>query len=399
MAENSKQKKQYTILISIIMFSLTVLLMCFFSYIKDYAVVDIIRNTVLAGMGSFMTLLVMAQTREEGGYDYDNATHSIRFLMLYLVCLAIAVACGFLPGAGWPFLVIFVALCLFSNMLTGVSCGSLLLVISVLLSGSGIEIFTMYFICGLLGAVLFRGLCDTYKIGVPLIVSLLFLVTAETATVVLYANETLKWELFLIPFMNVIISLILLLIILKMFYSRVIYLYRDKYMEINDPECPLLVELKEHSKDEYYLAMHTAYFCERIAKKLSLDEEAAKTAGYYHRIGVLSEENTWKGVWEKIENYDFPPKPLKILREYVDKDTQKTHKETAVLIMSNAVISSVLYLLAHSKEELNYDRVIDAVFKKKLETGILNDCDITMAEITAMQKLFKEEKLYYDFLR
>lgn len=398
MAEDNKQKKQYTILISAVMFGITVLLTCFFSYVKDYAVVDIIRNTVLTGMGSFLVLLLMAQTRENKSYEYDNGTHGLRFLVLYIVCLVVAVACGFLPGAGWPFLVIFIALSLFSNTLVGIAAGTLFLTVSVLLSGSGMEIFTMYFVCGLLGAILFRGLSDTYKIGVPLTVSLLFLLTAETATVVLYANETLKWELFLIPLMNIIISLILLLIILKMFYSTVIYLYRDKYMEINDPECPLFIELKEHSKDEYYLAMHTAYFCERIAKKLSLDAEAAKTVGYYHRIGVLLEENTWEKVQEKIESYAFPPKALEILKEYVDKDTTKKQKETAVLIMSNAVISTILYFLAR-KQEMDYDQIIDAVFKKKLETKILNDCDITMAEITAMQKLFKEEKLYYDFLR
>ena len=225
MAEDNKQKKQYTILISAVMFGITVLLTCFFSYVKDYAMVDIIRNTVLTGMGSFLVLLLMAQTRENKTYEHDNATHGLRFLMLYIACLTVAVACGFLPGAGWPFLVIFISLSLFSNTLVGIASGTL---VSVLLSGSGMEIFTMYFVCGLLGAVLFRGLSDTYKISVPLTVSLLFLLTSETAVVVLYANETLKWELFLIPFMNVIISLILLLIILKVFYSTVIYLYRDK---------------------------------------------------------------------------------------------------------------------------------------------------------------------------
>lgn len=399
MTEDNKQKKQYTRLISAVMFGITVLLVCFFSYFKEFAVADIIRNTVLSGMGGFIVILLMARVREEESLDYNNHYHPLRFFVIYMMGLIVSVACGFLPGAGWPYLVIFVSLCLFSNTLVGLASGTLLLLVSVLLSGCGIEIFVMYFICGLAGAVLFKGLSDTYKIGVPLVVSLLFLLTAQTATVVLYANETLKPELFLIPFMNIIISLIMLLIILKSFYSTVIYLYRDKYMEINDPECPLFVELKEHSKDEYYLAMHTAYFCERISKKLELDAEAAKTVGYYHRIGMLLEENEWDKVLDKIAPYEFPPKALEILKEYVDKNTPMKQKETAVLLMSNAVISSILYLLAHNKGELNYDQIIDAVFKKKLETGVLHNSDITLSEIITMKKLFKEEKLYYDFLR
>lgn len=399
MTEDNKQKKQYTRLISAVMFGLTVLLVCFFSHFKEFAVADIIRNTVLCAMGGFVVLLLMARSREEGSLDYNNHFHPLRFFVIYMIGLVISVACGFLPSAGWPYLVVYVSLCLYSNTLTGIASGTLLLLVSVLLSGCGIEIFVMYFVCGLAGAILFKGLSDTYKIGVPLVVSLLFLLTAQTATVVLYANETLKPELFLIPAMNIIISLILLLIILKVFYSTVIYHYRDKYMEINDPECPLFVELKEHSKDEYYLAMHTAYFCERIATKLDLDAEAAKTVGYYHRIGMLLKENEWDKVSEKIAPYEFPPKALEILKEYVDKSTPMRQKETAVLVMSNAVISSILYLLAHNKEELNYDQIIDTVFKKKMETGVLNNSDITLSEIVIMKNLFKEEKLYYDFLR
>ena len=203
----------------------------------------------------------------------------------------------------------------------------------------------------------------------------------------------------MIPFINLIVSLIMLLIILKVFYSTVIYLYRDKYMEINDPECPLFIELKENSKEEYYLAMHTAYFCERIAKKLNLDEEASKTVGYYHRIGILLEENEWEKVLEKITPYEFPPNALAILKEYIDKNTPMKKKETAVLLLSNAVISSILYLLAHNKGELDYDQIIDTVFKKKLENSVLHNSDITLSEIVTMRDLFKEEKLYYDFLR
>ena len=41
------------------------------------------------------------------------------------------------------------------------------------------------------------------------------------------------------------------------------------------------------------------------------------------------------------------------------------------------MISSILYLLTHNKGELNYDQIIDTVFKKKLETGVLHNSDIT----------------------
>ena len=62
-------------------------------------------------------------------------------------------------------------------------------------------------------------------------------------------------------------------------------------MDINDPECPLLVELKNVSKPEYYHTIHTAYLCSRIALQLKLDDAVVKACAYYHKIGLLKGEN------------------------------------------------------------------------------------------------------------
>lgn len=399
MAENKENKSIYTFLISTVMFFITVLSLCAFSFLKGLNATDIIRNTVMGAMGIFVVLFLMAQAKDASQYSYDNGAHYGRFFAVYAICFFLAIACAYLPAAGWPFLVIFVTLSLFSNTLIGVSAGLFFLLVSMLLSGNGLEIFILYFVCGLAGACLFKGLDDSYRIGIPVVVSAMFLLVGETACVVLYANETLKPELFLIPLLNVIISIVLLLIILKIFSSLVIFKYRDKYMEINDPECVLLVDLKERSKDAYYQAVHTAYFCDRIARKLSLDADAVKAGGYYHRIGLLKEDNSWEQVSQMIREHDFPPAACRILQEYLDKDTPIRQKETAVLLLSDAVVASMLFLFAREKGNLDYDQIIDTVFKKKLETAALKECSITMEEISRMKNIFKEEKLYYDFLR
>lgn len=399
MAENNENKSIYTFFISTVMFFITVLSVCGLSYLKGLDATSIIRNTVMGAMGIFVVLFLMAQAKDRALYDYDNRTHYGRFFMVYLICFALAAACAYLPAAGWPFLVIFVMLSLFSNTMIGVAAGTLLLLLSVMLSGSGMEIFMLYFVCGMAGACLFGGLDDSYRIGVPVTVSILLLFVGETACVVLYANETLKPELFLIPVINVIISIVLLLLILKLFSAMVIYRYRDKYMEINDPECVLLVELKNHSKEEYYQAVHTAYFCDRIARKLALDADAAKAGGYYHRIGLLKGSNSWEQVKEMADAHAFPPAARQVLQEYLDKDTPIRQKETAVLLLSDAIVSSMLFLFAREQGNLDYDQIIDTVFRKKLETPALQECRISMDEISRMKKIFKEEKLYYDFLR
>lgn len=382
-----------------VMFSATVLSVCAFSYLKGLDGADVIRNTVMSGIGVFTVLLFMAQAKAGNLFEYDNGEHMIRFMTVYLICLAFAFAIAYLPAAGWPYLAVFVFLTLFSNLQIGICAGTILLAVSILLSGNGAEIFVLYFVCGFAGASLFKGLNEAYKIGIPVVVSLMFLLTGETACVVLYANETLKPELFLIPLINVIACLVLLLIILRVFSALVIYKHRSKYLEINDQECALLVELKEKSKEEYYQAVHTAYFCERISRVLLLDVNAAKTGGYYRRIGILRGENTWETVEGIASEYAFPEEAVRILQEFLDKAVPIRHKETAVLLMSDAVIGSILYLMAKKNEKMDYDKIIDTVFKQKLESGILKECSMTFEELYRMQSIFKEEKLYYDFLR
>lgn len=231
-------------------------------------------------------------------------------------------------------------------------------------------------------------------------ISLTVLLVNLTAELVIFENAKLNAELFLVPLMNVVITGILLLVILKIFSYLVIYKYRDRYMEINDPECPLLVQLKDKSREEYYKAVHTAYLSDKIAKKLGLDDKVVKAGGYYHRIGCLQGENTWENVRNIGMEYQFPPEVLAVLKEYMEKGSKIVRKETAVLYFADAVVNSILFLLAKDEDgALDYDQIIDTVFKKKQESPRFQECEISIGELNAMKNIFKEEKLYYDFLR
>ena len=171
-------------------------------------------------------------------------------------------------------------------------------------------------------------------------------------------------------------------------------------MDINDPECPLIIELKNFSKDEYYHAVHTAYLCDRIAKRLFLDEDATKAAGYYHKIGLIKGVNDWNNVDEILKENNFPEKVYEILKEYLDGKEAIVSKETVVLLFADTIISSICYLFAKdNKAKIDYDKLIPAIFKKKEESGILKHSNITLRELEEMKKILLEEKLYYDFLR
>ena len=403
MGEKKKNYRWYHLLTGFGLLVLAVAGIWLLGTISQIGQDTLLRNMVITAMGMAIIGLLVRQEAAEHLMQYDNNDHVLRFFLCLGVCLAVSLACVFLPVGAWPFLVIYITLALYGSTFLGAAAGSVLLMITVLGSGAQSHMFVMYLISGMIGVSLFRRLDAEFKVGIPLTISLMSLLVCETANVVLFANERLDMELFVVPAANVIISAVLLLGILKLFSQSVIYRYRVIYMELTAPECELLTRLKEEAREDYYQSMHTAYFCERIAGRLELDVQAVKAAGFYHKIGVLYQNQSsdvGKELFDMFRRQHFPPVMQEILKEYLIPDRAVCRKETAVLIMADAVTASIIHLLAADKSrDLDYDRIIDSIFKIKLDSGVLNQCLISMQEITQMKKIFKEEKLYYDFLR
>ena len=328
----------------------------------------------------------------EDKLDYNNEEHVLRFWLCIAAGLAIAFTCSFLPAAGWPFLVVFVLLSLFSNLGIGILAASMLLSVAVTLSGGTAGDFVLYLICGAFAVTLFRNVESDFRFGVPLFLSILCLLVCETANVVLVANARPNLEMFVVPVVNIILSSILLFGCLKYFSSTVVYQHREKYLDINDTEVPILVELKEKNRQEYMFGVHTAYFCERIAKQLGLDGDALKCASYYHRLG--------ERLGEVMTKAKFPPAAQAILEEYQAGGTQVTIKETAVLICADTVITTISELIQKEPAgKVDYDSVIQSIFEDFWEKGTFSNCSISIGEFCSMRRIFMKEKLYYDFLR
>lgn len=363
-------------------------------YIYATSIDITMRNIVTVVLGFAIVGYALRQEYLNHLLEYNNKDHILRFWVAAVVALLFSFACIFLPTGGWPFLPVYVMLSLYSSLNVGVSAASVLLIIPTLLSGASIGVYFLYFISGMFAAYLFRNLENEFKVGLPWFLSMLCFLVCETANVVLMTNEHLSLELFIVPFINIIISTILLIGFLNLFSRTVVYQYRDSYLEINDTENPVLSEYKQKNRAEYFLCIHTAYFCERIAGRLSMNVDALKCAGYYHKLYD-------KPDWQDTDTTPaFPPQAVLILKEYHEKKARVMHKETAVLLCADAIVSAVIFMFSRNKEKsLDYDSIIDAVFQKFMDAGTFNECDITMRELKTMQKIFKEEKLYYDFLR
>ena len=397
-SESIKQKRAP--IQEILMIVLTVAGSAIAAFFYNRTVIEIAGIAILAAVGIGSVIFSFEQSWEKNTFSFDNAEHLWRFALCYLISLGGSFLFPMLPAGGWPFLAIFVSLMLFSNQMVGISAGTVLLMITCLLCDGQESAFFIYFIGGLIGVTVFSYVSVTFKVALPLMISLMMQFVCLSLQEVLFVNETLHAGMLMIPVVNLLICLILLLILLKYFSFAVIYSKRDLYMDINDPECPLLVDLKNSSKEEYYHTVHTAYLCDRIAKRLNMDDALVKACGYYHRIGTLKGENSWENVQMILEENQFPPRVHEILKEYLDKSEMIRSKETVVLLFSDTVISSINYLFEKDpKIQIDYPKVINGIFKKRTESGVIDYTNLTFEEMQEMKKILMEEKLYYDFLR
>jgi hypothetical protein len=59
-----------------------------------------------------------------------------------------------------------------------------------------------------------------------------------------------------------------------------------------------------------------------------------------------------------------------------------------------------MYLIGKDENaDMEYGKLATAVIHRKIESGILDNSDISLSDLGGIEKIYTGEKLYYDFLR
>ncbi len=369
-------------------------------YLRSFSKEELVSDTIMAGIAGAVVVYLQFYMMVNHRYSYDNELHWKRFYLILLGGLAAALLFPFLPVAGWPYLILFILLAMYGNLFSGFVSGTMLLMVSVLLTpGIGFHVFFLYFLSGLVGVILFNEIDSDFRVELPICVTMLFFSVLLMADIVLFENRSLSGELFIVPVINILVCFFLLLLTLKTFNSQVVNPFRGRYLEINDQQHPLLIALKQKSKDTYMEAIHTVHFAERIADKIGCNVDKVKTAAYYYRIGMLRGENNWENVQAIVWENHFPQEAIDLLEECLTHQEAVLHKEAAVVLLSDSVIRVILAAQRKMTEgKPDYQKLISILFDKKVEAGFLNQCNISFQEFLELKQIFLEENLYYDFL-
>lgn len=399
MEENSKSKKGLTI-IYFLLFMISLCVIAIARFLYSIGNLACFRLLSLMIFGNIIVIFANNICNSKQDEKQERRPSPKRFYMFYIGSLVVSVLLPLIPLESWPVVVFFVLLSFASDLPAGILAGAICMGIAFSLSGVGnFAYFVFYFISGVIAALLLSKLDDDFKIGFPILITEIILFSGLSIIIITSGNG-LSIEPFIFTFVNCIITLLLVLFILKVYSSRILFAENDRYLELNDPECKLLSELRNSSPEEYHKTVHVVYFCDRLARRLELDVNIIKCAGLYHRVGIIGGVNTWENISMICTEQNIPKEVMTILQEFSDNNCSIKAPESAVLYMSECIVSSVIFLFRKNKDiVLDYPSLIEAIFKQRIEAGVFKDCNISIKQFEQMKKVFIEEQLYYDFLR
>jgi len=369
-------------------------------YGKSFRDIFMLLIIVTACFG--MTIFSFFQSDILQALHYDNGSHLSRFVFTFLIGTVAACLLPMLPDAGWILPVAALALTLFSNTVTGLTAYAGLMCVCAYFAGADTLTFLMYFLTGVLFAVLFEGLDNDYKTGAPMSVAMVIYVIEMAAKIIFQNYGTLAVDALVISVMNVFVTFILMLMILRFYCAAVIDKEKGRYLRINDQEYELLAKYKEEDRHTYYNAIHTAYFAEKTARLLHMDVDVAKNGGYYHKIIALECKKQDKTLEEICRENKFPKKAVLLLQEYNYKSQAMKMRETVAVYIADCVVSSIMYLIEKGDErsvDKDYGKIATAIIHRKIESGVLDNSEISLSDLGGIEKIYTGEKLYYDFLR
>jgi hypothetical protein len=323
-----------------------------------------------------------------------------RFWIIVYICMLLSVLFSYFPNTMWVFVPVFVILSLFSSPLVGIVIASVLLAGTAMISGCGALVFFLYFVSGVFSVMVYLPLTEEIKFAMPAFLSSLCLLVCEMCGIILTINSAFDIQLLILPFANCLIGMMVIYSAFRGYSSLIMFKYYDLYQTLCDTENEKLLELRSESPKEYMLSIHTAYFCDRVSSSIGLDADIVKCAGYYHELtpgGIEDREDFYRemGFTEGLKNI------LDEYKQYISNPgISLVRKEAAVLVCSRTVVKTVMALFDKDKDaDIDTGKLVDAVFDRFISRGTFSDCEITFSDISKMKKIFKEEKLYYDFLK
>jgi putative nucleotidyltransferase with HDIG domain len=153
-------------------------------------------------------------------------------------------------------------------------------------------------------------------------------------------------------------------------------------------DATLLDQMKSESEKLYLHSMVIANLSKRAARSIGANENLAYAGGWYHEIGRLTGKDYVPNGVALIQEHHLPSEIADIILQHTFKEQLPQTKEAVIVMLSDNIISTIQYVKNRMETQITAEKVIENTFTVRMNKGILNEANMTIAEFTKLKEFY-----------
>lgn len=162
------------------------------------------------------------------------------------------------------------------------------------------------------------------------------------------------------------------------------------YARLMSSDAPLMRQLNEEKPNTYRHSLLIGILSAKAAKKVGADENLAKAGGFYHEIGKLKGGDYIEAGTLLAAQQELPAPLINIIRQQNGKLEKPDSKEAAIVMLTDSIITAIKYFEKQPpKLQRSHDKIIDDIFKVRMEQGSLERAPLTLHEFHILKEFYR----------
>lgn len=166
---------------------------------------------------------------------------------------------------------------------------------------------------------------------------------------------------------------------------------RTSYELLLSEDNELILRMKEHSEPLYNHCRLIGDLSARAASIIGVNEAIAKAGGYYHEIGKIVGKNYIEEGLKLAEEYGFPDELREILKQHNIKHGKPTFVESAIVMISDNIVSTIDYIDKTGDQKFSSDKIVDSLFRMRMDKGTFDDCGLSVKDFKLLKEFYQKE--------
>ncbi len=344
----------------------------------------------------FLILSVGLISKRHNGRFLFNATSYGVFFLFTLLSVGVMIGSSFLPEFAKPLMLIPFMYCMTTDGTVAIGFSILINFICCYFGNQSLYEFAAYCFIGALFLLIYEQLRNKKNLFFTSLI--IFCINLFVPCIFYYLtyfeikNTVFIWCGGVALAQAVLISVFHGILIRPMLAER-----HSLYSIMLMDEYELVRVIKKYSMFEYAHAIKVARLSRIIASIVECDEEVAAAAGFYYRIGKMEGEPFIENGVKIASEHGFPIEVIQILSEYGGELRPISSRESAIVHMTNAVITKLEQLgNEHIAGEWNQDIVVYQTLNEASQSGLYDESGLSMNQFLRAREVLLKEDLQSD---